>query len=231
MAVFICAVKKPKFFCLIIKHLHTLSKNICANYCTIKNLFAPLWCRGTRGSPNCTEKVGLDWCVVRITFFDILDIAKPDPLERFARFVTAVGRYCLTLKFIDMNLQTLVQDTIANGGASYNLVTGEYNPATGYMVAVASFGQVIEIGSNPTTAQVQKHVAEFIGKNAVALMGGVGAPNKFVGTWTSGGKLFLDVSVRIEDMDAALDIAERTNELAIWDCANGVAIDTSHAKK
>jgi hypothetical protein len=45
------------------------------------------------------------------------------------------------------------------------------------------------------------------------------------GAWTDdGGKVWLDVSYWIADLDNALVLGRKWNQAAIWDCRNGVAI-------
>lgn len=116
-----------------------------------------------------------------------------------------------------MNLQQFIKDTIANGGASYNLITGEYNPTTGYMVGLYNKDQVVPLG---TAKGLQYDVADFIKDNAQILLGGTVTDCYFLGSWVHEGEVHLDISANVLDLKEALFLGKKYGQLAIWDCAN-----------
>lgn len=123
------------------------------------------------------------------------------------------------------NLKDFLRSTIVNGGASYNVVTGELNPKVGYMVAISGHERIIENVTNEK--QLQYLIADYLKDKAIILVSGITDNNKFIGTWINEGKLYLDVSVNIADKDAAIALAKSSNQLAIWDCENQTEIKTA----
>lgn len=123
------------------------------------------------------------------------------------------------------NLKDFLRSTIVNGGASYNVVTGELNPKVGYMVAISGHERIIESVTNEK--QLQYIIADYLKDKAIILLSGITDNNKFIGTWVNDGKLYLDVSVNVSDRDEAIALAKAGNQLAIWDCANQIEIETA----
>lgn len=120
------------------------------------------------------------------------------------------------------NLKEFLKATMKNGGASFNLVTGELNPKTGYMVALIGHEKIIAGVSDEK--QLQYHIADYIKDKAILLASGITDDKKYLGTWVNDGKLYLDVSINFVDKAMAVEIATRSNQLAIWDCANQTEI-------
>lgn len=110
-----------------------------------------------------------------------------------------------------MNLQTFFRDTINNGGSSFNLLTGEYNPNDGFMVAIK--GHELQI---PVESFNHKVLSDYIKKNADLLISGI-TDDKFVGSWVEDGIVYLDCSVKFERIVPALEAGIAQGELAIWD--------------
>lgn len=122
------------------------------------------------------------------------------------------------------NLKQFVKATIENGGASFNLVTGELNPTTGYMVAIQGHEKIVP---NVTSEkQLQYIVADFIREHAIILASCISNEGNFIGTWLHENKLYLDVSCNIADKADATKAAKSGNQLAIWDCENNCEIKT-----
>jgi hypothetical protein len=123
------------------------------------------------------------------------------------------------------NLKDFLHATLENGGATFNLVTGELNPSVGYMVALGGHEKII--GSDTfSIPQLQYHIADYIKDKAILLASGITDDKKYLGTWIHDGKLYLDISINFIDKAMAVEIATRSNQLAIWDCANAIEIKT-----
>lgn len=121
------------------------------------------------------------------------------------------------------NLKDFLQATLQNGGASFNLVTGELNPKSGYMVAISGHEKII---SNVTdSSQLQYIVADYIKEKAIILAGGL-SHDTYIGTWLHENKLYIDISQNVTDKASAIRMAVENNQLAIWDCENSVEINT-----
>lgn len=116
-----------------------------------------------------------------------------------------------------MNLQNFMDDTLKNGGASYNLITGEYNPNIGYMISLPNKEQ--KFSANLTYNSLQYNIAEFIKENATILLGGVISNDKFIGSWVENetNTIYLDISIKVENFNEALKLAIEFNQLTIFD--------------
>jgi hypothetical protein len=114
-----------------------------------------------------------------------------------------------------MNLQTFLSEVLKNNGGSYNITTGESNPTDGYMVSLPN--NELIINAYDLCATVLK---EYIIDNADKLS----ENDVFVGLWIDNGKAYLDVSVKINDIETACYTGIIYNQKAIYDNAKAVAI-------
>lgn len=99
-----------------------------------------------------------------------------------------------------------------SGGFSIHPVS-EQSPTTGYMVGVVKASEVVLDSKEKVTAAV---ISEFLTDNAEQFEA---RPNLHVGGWIDGetGKVYLDLSEQFDDLDDAIDSAESTDQIAIWD--------------
>lgn len=118
-----------------------------------------------------------------------------------------------------MNLLNFLNDTITNGGASFNLLTGEYNPKNGYMVATSGHEVII-----PIEQYNQNTLAKYISEKASMLMGGITNDNYFLGSWIDGKNVYLDISEKIDSLRDAMITGSNRKQLAIWDNGNSSEI-------
>lgn len=114
-----------------------------------------------------------------------------------------------------MNLRQFITGTIENGGASYNLMDGDFNPKTGYMVAKPGTEVIVELGNDWDVYNITKAVKMFIKDHIRDILS---SDQNYIGSWISGGKLYLDISLRYTDRNIAILRGEQFNQLAIWDC-------------
>jgi hypothetical protein len=115
-----------------------------------------------------------------------------------------------------MNLREFFNSTIQNGGASYNITTGELNPNVGYFVSVPN--HEVKIPFSQFNADV---VTTFINTNAELLSG----EHTFVGTWIENNTVYLDVTEQLFDKRIALRLGLERNQLAIYDATTGKVIN------
>ena len=113
-----------------------------------------------------------------------------------------------------MNLQNFLSDVLSNGGASFNLVTGTFNPNQGFFVSVPNREQ-------QTTNLTAQLLADFINTNIDLLSN----ENYFLGGWVENGIIYLDVSEQIFDKRTALTQGINRNQLAIYDAFNSEVIN------
>ena len=97
-----------------------------------------------------------------------------------------------------------------NGGATFNLMTGEY-PSTGFMVAKAENEFILD--GECTVDSLYAYMA----RDASDLQ----KDDAHLGIWynTDNGKTYLDTSYRFENIDEALEFARANHQLAIFDLA------------
>lgn len=110
-----------------------------------------------------------------------------------------------------MNLQQFYNDTLTNGGASFNILTGEYNPSNGYMLAIK--GHELQV---PLNSFNQKVLSDYIKSKSDILMSGI-TSDKFIGSWVNDGIVYLDCSVKYLTATQAIQTGIENGELAIWD--------------
>ena len=115
-----------------------------------------------------------------------------------------------------MNLQHFFNDVLHNGGASYNITTGEYNPTNGYFVSVPKHKQKI-----PLNEFTQQTVKDFISKNSEFLT----ETYTFLGGLVKGDIVYLDVTNQFKDKRFALTLAYNSGQMAVLDANNGKDIE------
>lgn len=98
-------------------------------------------------------------------------------------------------------------DLALHGGFTRDPLTGATGPSTGYAVSLAGNELVIPF-AELTTDDIAAHAATI---PAGAYQGG----------WLDGQDVYLDASIVLSDVDAALDLARSSGQLAIFDLTNG----------
>ena len=115
-----------------------------------------------------------------------------------------------------MNLSNLFYELALNDGFSYNVITGESNPTTGYMVSLNGYEEQFDFNdfdNNILKSYFLNHL-ESLNKEAA-----------FLGGWLDDNKVYLDVSINISDLETAIYTGIMNNQKAIYDCANKRSID------
>jgi hypothetical protein len=118
------------------------------------------------------------------------------------------------------NLINFKNSIINTGGASYNLLTGEFNPSTGFMVSIKGHEERSIFNVN----NLQYTIARYIRTKADILLSGENE-ELFLGGWIDKGDLYLDVSILIENKDEAIRVAIANDQKAYYDCNIGKSID------
>lgn len=108
------------------------------------------------------------------------------------------------------NLKKFEADLIQNGGATYNLKTGEV-PETGYVVSVLS----PELKSSLKT--LKKGIKTFVSVNAVDLEN----PEIYLGGWKDGDSYILDLSLVYESKEEAFMTAIANEQKVIYHLDSG----------
>ena len=112
-----------------------------------------------------------------------------------------------------MNLSSFLSTVLTDGGASYNIVTGDTAPDTGYMVSIDGYETRYDCFTI-TSKEVRNYVVTYID----ILSDG----ETFLGGWLDAlaDEVCLDVSMHIPDLQDAIKFAKEGNQLAIYDCKN-----------
>lgn len=115
----------------------------------------------------------------------------------------------MTVLAVDTTAVRVAQDIRANGGSTRSVVPGVPSPTGGYAVSLKGFQETFPHWSDET-------IAEYIERHRFQLA----QPGRFIGAWIDDGQLYLDVSVVVADLQIALDMGRRNDQLAIFDVAS-----------
>lgn len=108
----------------------------------------------------------------------------------------------------------MVKHIMKNGGATFTSTLEHANLKKGYMVSLPDHEQVVSLETAHTT-DLDKFTS--LAKSL----------NGFVGTWLSKGKVYLDISVNILDLEEALRLGKEWKQLAIYDIVNDTTIEVA----
>lgn len=93
-------------------------------------------------------------------------------------------------------------------GGTFPVVVGQRVPASGYVVGLHGV-------SGPADTLDVRAWVESVRPEVAA------KPAHYVGSWTHGGTLYLDVVRVIPELHEAVRVAHKHNQLAVWDLAAG----------
>lgn len=118
-----------------------------------------------------------------------------------------------------MNLFNFIEQTIKNGGSSYNPEYG-IQPQRGYMVSIKD---AIKIRLNIRLKDSEKE--KVIGKAVHDALINYGSllveSDNFLGSWISDDNyLYIDIAKNVQDIGDAIRIGMINNQLAIYDISN-----------
>jgi hypothetical protein len=143
--------------------------------------------------------------------------------ERAAKDVATIGKAARKADALDEVLQsTLLDDvlksTLNEGGSTYNLVSKKNLVGTkAYAVAVHPDRELI-LDHEPTVEEIRA----YVNKNRDLLR----LPHKSLGTWRNpdNGQFYLDIVETHTDLDKALEIGRKHNQISIYDLERGQEI-------
>lgn len=111
-----------------------------------------------------------------------------------------------------------------NGGLSVNMVDGS-EPTSGYMVAKGSqYGSIASEADFYDPIKGPKILADYMKNNKSDLATG----KNYLGLWHNkdDGKVYLDISENIQNVDTARTLGAKRDQISIWDVANFAEIQT-----
>lgn len=112
---------------------------------------------------------------------------------------------------MNKNLREFEKDLTLNGGATYDIETGE-QPENGFIVSVKGSEYTVKAGED-----LQKSISEFVRENAVELL----KDGSYLGGWLEDGEYVLDVSVVFEDKQKAFEFALSNEQRSFYDMSEG----------
>ncbi len=109
-----------------------------------------------------------------------------------------------------MKTDNIINETIRNGGGTFDPKTGEQvRPRSGYAVgAVEGTAIIVSIENADLIGDAAKIVAKRF-------------PGAWLGTWVSDGKVHIDPVIWVPSLDVATKLGKKTNQESIWDFASG----------
>lgn len=113
----------------------------------------------------------------------------------------------------------ILEQCLANKGGSFNLITGETNPSTGYMVSLD--GHEFRT-SELDVVTLMAYAGAKMNHLSESILG-----ETYLGIWFDGEEWVLDVSINVEEFPEALALGVYNKQEAIWDCANSKEIRLS----
>ena len=137
--------------------------------------------------------------------------------KTFGRDVTnGKGIENLLTKYAEhmINLKEFSRQILENGGSTTSLNL-THVPTTGFMVSLEDNAMTFENLNNEelSLGQIEQSVKTFVQKNAEQLSDHI----NYLGGWIHENKLYIDISVNIQDKREAIEFGIKNNQIAIYD--------------
>lgn len=113
-----------------------------------------------------------------------------------------------------MELKQLIENIICKGGATLNRDLQPIDTKEGYMVSYFETEKTFDLNGID-----YKEISNLILKRKADLK-----DNEYLGFWVDGGKLYIDISINILDLEQAKQVGIANNQLAIYDLKNNTSI-------
>lgn len=113
-----------------------------------------------------------------------------------------------------INTKELLNKIFTDGGVSIQVASGLI-PSSGYMVSLQGCEEVYrseDVTDDTIPGYITRHVKQLL------------IPGSYLGGWIDGCKVYLDVSINLDNLQAALDLARDNKQLAIFDLQAGESI-------
>lgn len=112
-----------------------------------------------------------------------------------------------------MRLNKMVMKSIMqNGGGTFTTALDSAKVRRGFMVSLEKYEQVVPINKAHTTElNTMVEIATKL--------------NAYIGTWLNDDKIYIDLSININNIEDAIRIGKENNQLAIYDIVNDMVIN------
>ena len=112
-----------------------------------------------------------------------------------------------------INTKELLNKIFTDGGFSVQVASGSI-PSSGYMVSLQGCEEVYH-----TEDITDDTIPGYITRIKELLL-----PGAYFGAWLDGSKVYLDVSINLDNLQDALDLARNNSQLAIYNLEDGDSI-------
>ena len=120
-----------------------------------------------------------------------------------------------------MNLNKIIK----KGGATLSIKTlKSVDYSDGYMVGVAGILRDVKNINHRQRVEIKKEIL------AMAQSFKTSSKNYHIGLWVNKGKLYIDLSLKIDNLMDAMEVGYNANQKAIWDNAKKVEIPLDFTK-
>jgi len=119
-----------------------------------------------------------------------------------------------------INTKELLNKIFADGGFSIQVASGLI-PSSGYMVSIQGCEEVYnteDVTDDTIPGYITRHVKQLL------------LPGAYLGAWLDGWEVYLDISVNVDSLEDALDLAHNNSQLAIYDISSGESIYLAEVK-
>lgn len=106
----------------------------------------------------------------------------------------------------------IIKHIKVNGGGTFTSTLDSANLTSGFMVSYEQYEQVVSLET--------AHTTEIKGIASIAK-----SLNAYVGTWLNDGKIYLDISTHVKNLNDAITLGKQNNQLAIYDIKNDTVIN------
>ena len=113
-----------------------------------------------------------------------------------------------------INTKQLLDKIFTDGGFSVQVASGLI-PSSGYMVSIQGCEEIYyseDVTDDTIPGYITRH-------NKPLLL-----PGSYLGGWIDGCKVYLDVSINLDNLQDALNLARENSQLAIFDLSRGESI-------
>lgn len=114
-----------------------------------------------------------------------------------------------------MDYSKIIKETLKNNGGSFNVSKSKIKkPLKGFMCSIKD---LLIVDKKDFNVKLIKSLV----KNNFSLLKN---SKNYLGTWIDEGKVYIDISSNFKDRNEALQVAEKSNQIEIYDINNNTSI-------
>jgi hypothetical protein len=126
----------------------------------------------------------------------------------------------------DQEVDELKEKAVKSGGFTYNPVRWKDRepPKNGFALSVRKDTEKV-VDLSAKRDELRKQLKQYIHEHRADIK----AQGNFLGGWIDNGKLYLDISKVVGERQKAIELAQKADQLAIFDLGKGETIDVKKA--